>query len=172
MNHHDRIDPGADLVPGEWSQPSVSRWMTTPVVSVAPETSVAAATRLMRARGIRHLPVIDARGHLVGILSDRDLRQVVFDPWLDEGLADLATRFETLPVERVMTWRPIAVRPETAMSAAARLMRQYRIGALPVVEDERLVGLLTETDVLRAFGDSRLGHRNFRPIPGNQGGRP
>jgi acetoin utilization protein AcuB len=108
---------------------------------------------MMRKRKIRHLPVVDREGHLVGIVTDRNLRQVVFDPAIQERLGDLAALLNTLTVRDVMTWGVITVQPAAQILEAARIMRERKVGALPVVDGERVVGMLTETDVLRAFQD-------------------
>ena len=112
------------------------------------------AVRLMKEGRIRHLPVLDGGRRLVGIVTDRDLRQVVLDPRLQERFgAGLADALEGLTVRDIMTWAVITVRPETEIRDAARLLHQRKIGALPVVKNGRLVGILTETDVIRAFAE-------------------
>ena len=125
--------------------------MTPAPATVSPATTVGAAAALMRARGVRHLPVVDAGGRLVGILTDRDLRQVVFDPAVQARLSRATEALRGLTVREVMTWGAISVTPGTSIRDAARLMHENRIGALPVVENDRVVGILTETDVLRTF---------------------
>jgi acetoin utilization protein AcuB len=108
----------------------------------------------MKEGKIRHLPVLDRGRRLVGIVTDRDLRQVILDPRLQERLgASLADALESLTVQDVMTWAVISVRPETEIRDAARLMHQRKIGALPVVKNDKLVGILTETDVVRTFAE-------------------
>jgi acetoin utilization protein AcuB len=121
------------------------------VVTIRPEAPAADAVELMRARKIRHLPVVDGESRLVGIVTDRDLRQVVFDPTMFGGDGDPGETLMALTVRDVMTWGVVTVRPTTDIRQAARLMHERKIGALPVVEDGRVVGLLSETDVLRAL---------------------
>lgn len=125
--------------------------MTRVVATVLPETSVRAAVELMKKRRIRHLPVVDREGRLVGIVTDRDLRQMMFAPAVQDNLENLATVFKTLTAGEIMTWGVVHVRPDTPIRDAARLMHERKVGALPVVERERLVGMLTETDVQAAF---------------------
>jgi acetoin utilization protein AcuB len=127
--------------------------MTRSAVTIHSDALVRGAVDMMRKRKIRHLPVVDRGDRLVGIVTDRDLRQVVFDPRVQDRLGDLAETLGTLTVAEIMTWGVVTVRPETDVRQAARLMREQRIGALPVVEGGRVVGILTETDVLRAFQD-------------------
>ena len=105
----------------------------------------------MRTRQIRHLPVVDRAGRLVGMVTARDLRQALFAPAVQAETEDVLGLLETLVVGDVMTRGVLRVRAATSIRDAARLMRERKLGALPVVEGERLIGLLTETDVLRAF---------------------
>ncbi len=135
-----------------WPTPMpVRRWMRQPVVTVGLDTPVREAVRLMQSHRVRHLPVLDAGGRLAGIVTDRDLRQVVFDPAVEARLGDAAGALEAIPMREIMTWGVITVRPGTDVRQAARLMHERKIGALPVVEQGRVVGILTETDVLAAF---------------------
>lgn len=131
----------------------VKDYMTRSPVSVRPDVSVRAAAGTMRARKIRHLPVVEG-GHLVGIVTDRDLRQVIFDAGIQARLGRAADALATLTVRDVMTWGVVTVRPESKIRDAARLMREQRLGALPVVQAGRLVAILTERDVLRAFEEA------------------
>jgi acetoin utilization protein AcuB len=135
-----------------------------PVV-VRADAPIAVAVDLLRTRKIRHLPVVDDGGRLVGIVTDRDLRQLVFDPRIQEALGDATLSLAGLTVREVMTWGVVSVRPDADLRAAARLMRERKIGALPVVEDGLVVGILTETDVLAAF-ETILGDRvtSVRPL--------
>jgi acetoin utilization protein AcuB len=125
--------------------------MTRAVAVVHSDALVWGAAEMMRTRKIRHLPVVDREGHLVGIVTDRDLRQVIFDPAIQERAGDLATALKMLRVRDVMTWGVVTVRSGTPIRDAARLMHEQKIGALPVVEGDRLVGILTESDALKAL---------------------
>jgi acetoin utilization protein AcuB len=141
------------------------------VTTVGAEVSIRDAAALMRARAIRHLPVVDDRGALIGIVTDRDLRQVVFDAAVRERLPEEAARLGALPVRTVMTWGVVTVTPTTDLRAAAALMRERRLGALPVVEGGRLVGMLTERDLIAALVallQQRVGHP--APAAGGPGG--
>lgn len=133
-----------------WPEGLTVREVMTPApATVRPETTVAAAWRLMQRRRIRHLPVLDPRGRLIGIVSERDLRERLLDEATQAELAGSAGAGP--PVEAVMTWGAVTVRPDTALREAARVMHQRRLGALPVVERDRLVGILTATDLLRVL---------------------
>lgn len=142
----------ADLEALTWPETiRVREIMTRPAVTIGWEQTVDAAWKLMRARKIRHLPVLDDAGRLVGIVTDRDLRQVVLDPAIRAELGHRADALRTRPVREIMTWGVVTVRPDTEIRQAARVMHEQKIGALPVVERDRVVGMLTESDLLDAF---------------------
>ncbi|HSE92095.1 MAG TPA: CBS domain-containing protein [Methylomirabilota bacterium] len=132
----------------------VKQFMTRSPVTIHPDALVKGAADMMRTRKLRHLPVVDRGGRLIGIVTDRDLRQVIFDPAVQARLGRAADALQTLAVRDVMTWGVVTVRPETTVRDAAWLMREQRLGALPVVQAGRLVGILTERDVLRAFEEA------------------
>jgi CBS domain-containing protein len=158
--------PGDDAAPVSWIESvPIREWMRHPVVTVTPDTSVRAAAALMREREIRHLPVLDAGGRIAGIVTDRDLRQVVFDAAIRGRLGDEAERLADIAVRDVMTWAVVTVTPETDVRAAAALMRERRLGALPVVDRAgRVVGILTERDLLEVL-QGLLRERVVRPQP-------
>lgn len=115
--------------------------MRTKVVTVTSVTRVAEAVRLVQERGIRHLPVVDEE-RLVGIVSDRDLKRVMHEPHGPIG---------RVAVAEIMTRAVITVGPVVPVEEAARIMLEEKISALPVVEHGRLVGIVTETDVVELF---------------------
>jgi acetoin utilization protein AcuB len=130
---------------------SVRKCMSRRVITVGPDTGLAQAAKLMRARKIRHLPVVESRGRLIGIVTSRDLRQALFAPAVQDRPEDVLDVLNALLVRDVMTRGVVTVRAATTLREAARLMHERKLGALPVVENDRLVGILTETDVLDAF---------------------
>ena len=126
--------------------------MTANVLTVTPTTTLGEALRITREQGIRHLPVVD-NGKLVGLLSDRDLRLAAPPAWAsDTDYAQLRATFVEKKISDVMTAHAIISTTEiTPIEDAARLMYEHRIGCLPVMRGNDLVGILTETDVMRAF---------------------
>ena len=137
----------------------VKEVMTRDPVTIDPEAPLGTAMDVMRRRRIRHLPVIDDAGRLLGIITDRDLRQATFAPALAEHLSLGAQRrlrgigeaLEDLRVKHAMTWVVVTTDPQATIARAAVLMFERRIGSLPVVEDGKLVGILTERDLLLAL---------------------
>jgi CBS domain-containing protein len=121
--------------------------MTTQVLSLKPRNSIAEARAQMQAADIRHLPVVDDRGHVIGILSNRDVLRA-------------GERKAKAPVAEIMTKQIHSVRPETPAHEAASLMIEHKIGSLPVIgEEEQIVGVVTETDFLKVARDALLGRR-------------
>ena len=134
---------------------TVAETMTTDVLSVDPQNSVATAIRLMRTGQLRRLPVVQD-GRLVGIVTSGDVRRitgmssVIRDPSGDNFL------WQHIPVANVMTLDVVTTSPDTLIAEAARLMIEHKIGGLPVVEQNRLVGILTTSDLLEALIDCEM----------------
>jgi acetoin utilization protein AcuB len=124
--------------------------MQTKLHTVTPATTLPEALRLTTQRGVRHLPVLDG-DRLVGILSDRDLKRAMASSATSLGAHELNYLLDRLRVEEIMTRTIITIGRMSAVEEAASLMVQEKIGALPVTDEGRLVGIVTETDVLRLF---------------------
>jgi acetoin utilization protein AcuB len=128
----------------------VKQIMTQNPNTVTPQDSLRQAVVLMQRGNFRRLPVIEKHG-LVGIITDRDIRLASNSPvilrekWYDEYLLD------NIQVGACMTPNPLTVTPDTRVKVAAKLMRDRKIGGLPVTQDNILVGIITETDILNCF---------------------
>jgi acetoin utilization protein AcuB len=134
--------------------------MSSPAVTIKPDTSLQAALNLMHEHRFRRLPVVDDKGKLAGIVSERDLLYASPPPaTLLSGL-ELNHLLTERRVDEVMTRNVLTAMPDTFVEDAARLMVENKVGGLPVVEeDNRVVGVITETDVFRAFIELyRAGH--------------
>jgi acetoin utilization protein AcuB len=129
----------------------VKNVMTENPLTLGPDAPLREAVNLMRERKIRHLPVVEDGGRLVGMLTDRDVRHAALVPALAQHLPWELRRLKSLRIRDVMTWSVVTTRPEATLAQAGVTMFQRRIGSLPVVDDGRLVGILTETDVLSAL---------------------
>ena len=133
--------------------------MTRSPYSIELETPLGTAIDVMIERKIRHLPVVDERGVVVGIITDRDLRSAVLTPALEQYLSDAARRrlrgvvgtLESLRVKDAMTCNPITTRPDMPVTQAAALMLEARIGSLPVIENGKLIGIVTDRDAVEAL---------------------
>lgn len=115
---------------------------------VAPDTPLKQAIVLMNRARRRQLPVVDENGHLLGIITDRDVRLAVNSPLVDSKPLDRLHLMEEVLVEQCMTPSPRAVNPDTPIYETAEILAKYKFGALPVVEGEELVGIITVTDLL------------------------
>ena len=130
-------------------------WMKRAVRSVKPLDSIEHARAIMEERRINQLPVV-VEGRLVGIVTDRDLRDAfpsVFESNTRRNPrgGKIANDPRSVDVASVMSPNVLALGPSDDVTAAVRLMRQERIGAVPIVDGDRLVGILTRSDVLDAF---------------------
>jgi acetoin utilization protein AcuB len=106
----------------------------------------------MRDNHIRHLPVVTGTGQLVGIITDRDLRQASASDAPHLAAYELTALLEKLTVQEVMTRQVTTVRRHTPVAAAAQLFVEQKFGCLPVVHDDNtLAGIITVTDLLRAY---------------------
>jgi len=121
-----------------------------PVTASADDTLPVVVDRMGR-RGIRHLPVTDAEHRVIGILSDRDVRTAIGNPMRSLDPREALVRIESTRVEHVMSRVPITLPSGTRLERAAALFADKKIGAVPIVDEkERLVGLVSHTDLLRA----------------------
>jgi acetoin utilization protein AcuB len=109
------------------------------------------AVELEMEKRIRHFPVVDEQGHLRGIVTDRDIKRALPSPLLHLGEDSREKLLDETPIERIMTKDPFTIAPATPLAEAARLMLDKKIGGLPVAEHGKLVGLITQGDLLRAF---------------------
>jgi acetoin utilization protein AcuB len=125
--------------------------MQTKVITASPETTLPDALKLVTQRRVRHLPVVDDGGDLIGILSDRDLKRAMASPATSLEAHELLFLLDRLRVEEIMTRTVVTIGPTSPVEEAARLMLQDKIGALPVLDEGKLVGIVTETDVLGLF---------------------
>ena len=124
--------------------------MSVDPATVGPKDSLQKVMSLLRRRDIRSVPVVE-NGRLIGIVTDRDVRQVApaYPLFRDED--EIHRYTENLTVTAAMTADPMTIAPDASLVEAAKVLETYRISSMPVVDDRRLVGMLTVTDVLRVF---------------------
>lgn len=125
--------------------------MTREPLTIGPDVPVRTARELMRDKAIRHLPVVDPTGRLLGMLTDRDLKHAAFMPALSEQLGWPASRLKAPRVRDLMTWTVVTTTPDATLTQAGLTIFERRIGCLPVVAEGRLVGILTDRDILKAL---------------------
>jgi len=119
-------------------------------VTISPDASFFEARRLIHEKGVRHLPVVDKKDRLVGIVTDRDIRQAGPSGATTLSVHELNFLLEKVTVAGLMTPKDklITITPDTLIEEAVQLMHDHKIGCLPVVEGGKLYGIFTETDAL------------------------
>jgi acetoin utilization protein AcuB len=129
---------------------NVSELMTAPPITSGPDMPVVEARQLMVAKRIRHLLVTEG-SKLLGIVTDRDIRLNLPSPATSLSVWEINYLLARMTVASVMTKTVVTVDPRRDVREAAQLMLYHKIGALPVVDGGALIGIITETDLLRAF---------------------
>jgi acetoin utilization protein AcuB len=129
----------------------VRELMTTGVVTIEATATCHDAMQLMVRRKVRHLPVVGNDGVLAGIVTDRDLRHHLFQPnvFPEIGRVPVEQLLSSVKLWEVMSSPVICVGPDAELEDAARMMLEDKLGSLPVVHEGRIVGIITETDLLR-----------------------
>lgn len=131
----------------------VQDYMSTSLHTVRPEDSIRSAFKKLSMNRIRHLLVVDGAGRLQGMITDRDIRLALPSLAFTPDLGELYLRLEDLKVHEAMTRHLYTTTPESPLAEAVDLCLRHAVGALPVLRNGALVGIITETDLLRAFRD-------------------
>ena len=124
-------------------------------ITISPDASFFEARSLIHEKGVRHLPVVDKHGRLVGIVTDRDIREAAPSDATLLSVQELNFLLGKLKVSAFMTPKDklITITPDALIEEAVQLMHVHKIGCLPVLEGEKLYGIFTETDALDHFVD-------------------
>lgn len=128
----------------------VRDWMTSNLVTVSQNSPIRDAYWLMVDNKIRRLPVVD-HGHLVGIITMEDLRRTEPPTGIGLDLVKITAILSKMIVRQVMTKDPLTISSDLSLINAAQMMLENKISALPVIENDQLVGIITESDIFRAF---------------------
>ncbi len=152
---------------------NVSKRMMRNPLWVDEEDSMKKAMELLKERGIRHLPVLKDGDKLVGIVSERDIKQASPSSATALEIREIYYLLDKVKVKQIMTRRPYTISSNAPIEEGALIMREKKIGCLPVVDEGRLVGILTESDILDAFieamGVSGPGYRVELALPNRPG---
>jgi acetoin utilization protein AcuB len=124
-------------------------------VTIGPEATFFEALKMIRDKGIRHLPVVDNKNKLVGIVTDRDIREAAPSDATSLSVGEINYLLGKLQVSSFMTPQKelVTISPDALVEEAVELMHDKKIGCLPVVEDGKLYGIFTETDALALMVD-------------------
>ena len=151
----------------------VARRMKRNPVFVDEGDSMKKAMDLLKEHEIRHLPVLKDGEKLVGILSERDIKQASPSPATALEIREIYYLLDKVKVKQIMTRRPYTISSTAPIEEAALIIREKKIGCLPVVDNGRLVGILTETDIVDSFieamGVSGPGYRVELALPNKPG---
>jgi CBS domain-containing protein len=131
----------------------VRDWMTANPITVEPKTTLPEAHKIMKDRRIRRLPVID-RGHLVGIVTLGDVREAEPSDATTLSIFELHYLLAKLTIGEIMTREPLTISAHATIREAAKMMLQHKIGGLPAMEDGKLVGIITESDIFRVMAQN------------------
>lgn len=147
--------------------------MTKRPVTVQTGVSVYEALHLMREKKVHRLPVLDKRGRLIGIVAESDLLYASPSPATTLSVWEMHSLLAKLAVDKVMTRKIITISDDAPVEAAAHVMVANGIGGLPVMRDNAMVGIVTETDLFKEFigmlGGYRSGVRVYATISGRKG---
>ncbi|MDY6838598.1 MAG: CBS and ACT domain-containing protein [Thermodesulfobacteriota bacterium] len=127
-------------------------WMTTDVITIDEDTSMMKASIIMKEKKIRCLPVVDQKGKVIGIVSDRDLKDAAPSKATTLDVYELNYLLSSVKIGDIMTKNLVFVRPDETVEFAALLMLENKISSLPVINDKHnLVGIITQTDIFKAL---------------------
>lgn len=130
----------------------VKGWMTTDVITVEDDASMMKALMIMKEKKIRCLPVVDKRGELVGIVSDRDLKDAAPSKATTLDVYELNYLLSSIKIKDLMTKNVVYARPDETVEFAAILMLENKISSLPVINDRgALIGIITQTDIFKVL---------------------
>lgn len=151
----------------------VGERMTPRPITVTEDTSLPEALELMRKEKIRRLPVLDKHGKLVGIVTELDLLRASPSPATTLSIYEMPYLLSKVKMREIMTREVITVTEDTPIEEAARIMADHKIGGLPVMRGDKLVGIITETDIfklmLELFGARQNGIRVTLSVPDEKG---
>lgn len=130
----------------------ISDWMTREVLTVEPDVSMMKVSKIMKEKHIRRLPVVDAGKKLLGIVTDRDIKEASPSKATTLDIHELYYLLSEIKVKDIMTVKPFTVTANNTIEKAALTMMEKRVGGLPVVDDRGVVvGIITESDIFKVL---------------------
>lgn len=141
----------------------IERRMTRNPVTIGPDANVVEASDLMKKEKVHRLPVLDKDKRLVGVISEKDILFATPSPASSLSIHEMAYLLSKLTVKKIMSKNPVTIDKHTTVEEAARLMVDQDLSCLPVVDGDKLIGIVSKSDifkmVLELFGARRLGTR-------------
>jgi acetoin utilization protein AcuB len=132
----------------------ISEWMSRDVITVTPDTSMMKASKILKEKNIRRLPVVDDNGKMVGIVTDRDIKEASPSKATTLDVHELYYLLSEIKIKDIMTKNPFCVNENGTVEKAAVVMREKKVEGLPVVDDDdKVVGIITETDIFNVMID-------------------
>lgn len=143
----------------------IRNWMTSNVVSATEDVSMLKVSKLMKEHNIKRVPIVDGDNKLIGIVSDRDIKEASPSKATTLDIHELSYLLSELKIKEIMTKNPVTVSPMDTIEQAARIMLEKKLTGLPVVDwENKLVGIITEADIFKIFTEIsgvRLGGIQF-----------
>ena len=130
----------------------IENWMTKDVVTTTPETSMMKASKIMKEKGISRLPVVDEKGVLVGIVSDRDVKDASPSKATTLDMHELYYLLSEIKIKDIMTRKVVTIKVGETVDTAAAIMLEHKIGGMPVVDQaNKVVGIVTDSDIFKVL---------------------
>ncbi|PKN07041.1 MAG: hypothetical protein CVU73_14490 [Deltaproteobacteria bacterium HGW-Deltaproteobacteria-8] len=130
----------------------IDTWMTKDVVTATPETSMMKASKILKEKGVSRLPVVDEKGVLVGIVSDRDIKDASPSKATTLDMHELYYLLSEIKVKDIMTKKVVTLKLGETVDSAAAAMLEHKIGGMPVVdENNKVVGIVTDSDIFKVL---------------------
>jgi acetoin utilization protein AcuB len=151
----------------------VSHRMTTNPITATPKTSYREAIHLMQGNHVNHLPIVTDKGRLVGLVTQEDMLSASPSPVTSLSVFEIYSLLDKIKMEQIMSKPVLAVKADCSLPAAARFMVDNDVGCLPVMEGDKLIGIITDTDIFKAFievmGGGQPGSRIEVELPDKKG---
>jgi len=131
--------------------PLVRDLMTTDLFTLCQDDNLKTLEDMMKWRAIRHIPVVDGENHVVGLVTHRDLLKYSISGFANVAEEEKEALNKSIPVSSIMKTNIQTISPDLSLQEAAKMMLKYKFGCLPITENDRLVGIITEADFMKFF---------------------
>jgi len=133
---------------------TIEKAMSNNVVTIAPSSALVEAVRVMKENKIKHLPVVDSSGSVVGVVTDRDLKEASASDATTLEVHELLYLLNKVKIESIMSKSVVSIQQGSPLKQAAQIMVDKGIGCLPILDGNKLSGIITRSDILRFFATS------------------